>query len=189
MTKRARWGGAATAARIGLVVAALVLVTGCSCNANTSLNQIYCEAYEGSTTGPALVVLGAFFIFVVFSIWLFRRIYRPRPLLDFGGRKDEGGEAPAVAPPWTVAGLGTRPAADVLDELSRTAGVVVRASESYEGTWLVDMTVPFVDPPVEFISPWTTHERACQLAIDVLVERDLVREGPVGSGAAGTPGS
>jgi hypothetical protein len=161
-----------TGAWIGLAIAASLLVGGCSCNANTSLNQIYCEAYSDSTVGPALVVLGAFLLFTVFAVWLFRRIYRPRSQVSMSG--EAIGDGTAVPPPWSVAGLGTRPACDVLDELAATGSVFVRTSESYEGTWLVEVAVPSISPPLEYISPWTTHEKACQLAVDALVDRDLV---------------
>ena len=159
------------------------LLDGCSCNAPNSLDQYYCQSYPASITPWAIGSLVGFVALAIASVWLFRRFYRPSsppPPPAASAAADSLPAASADGVRWRIAGLRTRPASEVLAELNGTGPPVARINEGYDGRWMVEIALPTLAPPLDFIGTWTTHEQACRDALNVLEARGLLVE------AAGT---
>jgi hypothetical protein len=143
---------------------------GCSCNAPNILEQSYCQAYSQNTIGPAIVTLIGFFVLAAVSVWLFWRWYRPKRAPTRASAQDRARDPL----PWAVGGLATRPACEVLQEVFEAHPGSGHLLEGYDGRWLVELSVPAADPPIDEPGEWTTRDEACRQALELLELRGVV---------------
>jgi hypothetical protein len=178
---RAAWA-LAPAALGGLVA---MLVAGCSCNTTNSFDDQYCNAYA-NTPVPAFLVGVVFFAGLFLLIAAFQRLTRPAPSGRAAGRSASSSSVPA-GPPWQVRGLEARAASHVLADLA-DLGVDVKASERFDGAWLIEIRVPRADPPFAYVGTWGPRETGGRDALRAMRERGLVQDAGDGATESGAGG-
>jgi hypothetical protein len=167
-------------AALGGLVA--TLVAGCSCNTTNSFDDQYCNAYT-NTPVPAFLIGVAFFAVLFLLIAVFQRLTRPAPSEEAARRSAPSSGVPS-GPPWRVHGLEVRAPTHVLADLV-DQGVDIRASERFDGVWLIEVRVPHADPPFDYVGTWGPREVGSRDALRAMREQGLVQDDGEGASEAG----